>query len=232
MSLLTGDIFSPPPVYGNDPVFDPNVAYGGSGGALGGGSSAQIIQDSAKTMSKLGIFMSILGGINSAIGSFYAAKSMQYQMKSAASSYQFRSDMAALNARSAENDAQAVLEAGKTQIANYTMRAGQEKATTTNETAGRGVVLGVGSARDLSASQEVAKQIDMLTINSNAVREAAARRTLATNYQNESLLDRTSANNLRRSASSISPFASLTTSLLGTASTIGSQWLGGRDTRY
>lgn len=187
--------------------------------------------NSAKVVSKLGLFTAVMGSITSAIGNFYAAKTAQYQQKSAASSYQFQSDMAAINARSAENDAQSILEAGKSEIANYTMRAGQEKAVTTASTASRGVVLGVGSARDVSASQDLVKDIDVMTINSNATRAAWAARTRSTNYSNQSLLDRTSSANAMRSAGSISPFASLSTSLLGSASMIGTQWLAGRDER-
>lgn len=195
-------------------------------------SSSSNKASTAKLDSNIGLFTAVMGGINSAIGSFYAAKSAQYQLKSAASGAQFQSDMAAINAHSAETDAQSILEAGKSEVASYTMRAGQEKATTTASTASRGIVLGVGSARDVAASQDIVKDIDMMTINSNATRAAWAKRTQATNYQNQSLLDNTSAVNLRRSAGSISPFASLTTSLLGSASKISSQWLAGQDTRY
>jgi hypothetical protein len=136
--------------------------------------------------------------------------------KSAASSYAFRSDMAAINARSAENEAQSILEAGKSQVQQYTMRAGQEKASTTARTAAHGVALGVGSTRDVAASQDVVKDIDMMTINSNATRAALAARTQATNYKNESLLDNVSSQNMLRSSRSISPFdAAGFTSLLG-----------------
>lgn len=186
----------------------------------------------AKLNSNLGLFTAVMGGINSAIGGFYSAKSAQNQMKSAASGAQFQSDMAAINAHSAETDAQSILEAGKSEIANYTMRAGQEKADTTASTAARGVVLGVGSARDVAASQDIVKSIDTMTINSNAVRAAWAKRTQANNYRSQALLDNTSAVNLRRSASSVSPAYSLATSLMGGASQISSQWLAGQDTRY
>jgi hypothetical protein len=212
-----------------DPAYDPEASFGS--GLYSGNPSALTTQRDAKLMSNVGMFTAIMGGINSAIGSFYAAKTAQYQMKSTALNYQFQSDMAAINARSAENDAQTILEAGKSEVQQYTLRAGQEKAAQTASTAGRGVVVGVGSARDVSASQDLVKNIDVMTINSNAVRAAYAQRVRATNYQNQSLLYRTSANNARRSADSVSPFASMSTSLLGSASAISSQWLANRDTR-
>ena len=193
-------------------------------------STSPLLKD-AKQASQFGLITAVMGGINSAIGSFYQAKSMQFQLQSQASSYQFQSDMAALNARGAEIDAQSILEAGKSEKANYTMRAGQEKAATTADTAARGVVLGVGSSRDVAASQDIVKEIDVMTINSNATRAAWAKRTQATNYRNQALLLNTSAANALRSSRSISPFMSLSTSLLGSASQIGTQWLASRDTR-
>lgn len=175
-------------------------------------------------LSKMGTFMAIMGGINSAIGTYYAAKSAQYQMKSEASSYQFQSDMAAINARSAEYNAQSILESGKSQVAQYTMEAGQRKAGAQASMAGRGIVLGEGSARDVEASMDIVKGLDVLTINSNAVRAAEQERTQATNYKNQALIYNTSARNARLSAGSISPFASSFTSLLNTASGVASQW--------
>lgn len=174
--------------------------------------------------SHLGALSAIFGGITSAVGTYYAAKSAQSQLKSQSMNFQFQSDMAAINARSAENDAQSILEAGKTQVQQYTLRAGQEKAATTASTAARGVTLGVGSAREIAASQDIVKDMDVMTINSNATRAAFAQRTRATNYKNESLLDNVSSQNATRSAASINPKGSAFTSLLGSASSIASQW--------
>jgi hypothetical protein len=87
--------------------------------------------DNAKKTAGLGrdfgALTAIFGGITSAIGSFYAAKTAQNQYKSAASSYAFRSDMAAINARNAENEAQSILEAGKSQVQQYTMRLARKR---------------------------------------------------------------------------------------------------------
>jgi hypothetical protein len=196
------------------------------------GESSQVqTQKTAKLTSKLGLFTAVVGGIGSAIGGFYAAKSQQYELESQASNYQFQSDMDALNARSAEADAQSIFEAGSSEIQKYTMRAGQEKASYTAHAAHSGVVLGVGNAKEVAASQDVVKDIDVMTINSNTTREAWAQRIRSTQYRNRSNLERVSANNLNRSARSISPWMSATGSLLGSASRIGTQWLAQQDTR-
>jgi hypothetical protein len=179
---------------------------------------------SGQALKNIGLVTSVLGGINSAIGSFYAAKTAQYQEKSQASSFAFQSDMASINASREEMTAESIEESGKSQIANYTMQAGQQKAGATASMAARGIALGVGSAANVSASMDIEKDLNVMAINSNATRQAWAARQQGTNYQNESLLDRTSAVNALRSANSISPVGSTVNSLLGSATQIAGQW--------
>lgn len=176
------------------------------------------------TITNAGILTSIFGAANQAIGSFYAAKSQQYQERSAASSYAYQSDMAAINSRQAEYAAQSTLEAGKAQVQQYSMAAGQEQAATTAEMAAHGVALGQGSARDISASQALVEKMDVLTINSNATRAAWAQRMQGTNFANQALLDRVSAQNAAAGARTISPFGAVTSSLLSSSAQFAGQW--------
>jgi hypothetical protein len=148
---------------------------------------------SGQQMRNLGLLTSVLGGINTAIGTYYAAKSQQYQERSEASSFAFQSDIAAINASRAELTAESIQESGKSQVANYTIRAGQDKAAATATMAAHGIALGFGSAAEVSASQDIEKDLNVLAINSNATRQAWAARQRGTDYQNESLLDRTSS---------------------------------------
>ena len=177
-----------------------------------------------QALRNVGLVTAVLGGVNSAIGTYFAAKNAQYQEKSQASSFEFQSDMAAINASRAETTAQSIEESGKSQIANYTLRAGQEKAQAVATMAGRGVALGVGSTRDVAASMDIEKDLNVMAISSNTVRQAWAAREQGTNYANESMLDRVSAVNARRSADSISPVGSTVNSLLGSATQIAGQW--------
>jgi len=178
----------------------------------------------AARVQNIGLLTTVFGGINSAIGNYYAAQSAQLQEKSQASSLQFQSDMDALNARNAEISAQSILEQGKTQVQQYTMQYGQQRANTVANQAARGIALGEGSSKEVLASMDLVKDLDVLNINSNATRAAWAERTSGTNYANKSLLDRTSAQNLRTSADSISPGLAVGTSLLGSATGVASQW--------
>lgn len=175
-------------------------------------------------LKNIGLITSVLGGINSAIGTFYAAKTAQYQERSQASGFAFQSDMASINATRANITAESIDEAGRNQVANYTMQEGQQKASATASMAARGIALGVGSAADVSASMDVEKDLNVLAINSNTTRQAWAAREQGTNYQNQASVDRTSAVNTTRSANSISPFGNTVNSLLGSATQISGQW--------
>lgn len=188
------------------------------------GTDAYDDKTSSATLKNLGLLTSLFGAANTAVGAFYAAKAQQYQLKSQASTMQFQAGMDAINAHGAEMSAQSILEAGKTQVQQYTMRAGQEAARNTVATAARGVDLSSGSAVTERASEDLTKQLDVMTINANATRAAWGQRTQATNYGNASLLAGVSANNLRTSARTISPGAAATTSLLNSATGIASQW--------
>ncbi|HVW78509.1 MAG TPA: hypothetical protein VHB45_12910 [Alloacidobacterium sp.] len=191
-------------------------------------TSTSISPASAMSTSKListaGLFTQIFGGISSAIGSYYAAQTAQYEAKSQALNYGYQADMARINSRSAEYDAQSILESGKSEIANYTMQAGQAKASARTSMAARGIALGSGSEQDVEASMDLVKDINVLNINSNAVRQAASERMQAANDAGQAILYDTSAQNARMTASSISPFGSMFTSLIGSASQISSQW--------
>lgn len=186
-------------------------------------TTAQTAQ-TGQAMKNIGLVTAVLGGINSAFGSYYAAKTAQYQEKSQASSFAFQSDMAAINASRAETTAESIEESGKSQIANYTLQAGEQKAQATASMAARGVALGVGSAAVVSASMDVQKDLNVLAISSNTTRQAWAAREQATDYTNQSLLTRTSSVNANRSAGSISPVGNATNSLLGSATQIAGQW--------
>lgn len=175
-------------------------------------------------MSTAGLFTQVFGGISSAIGSYYAAQTAQYQAKSQALSYGYQADMARINSRGAEYDAQSILESGKSQIADYTMQAGQAKASAQTSMAARGIALGSGSEQDVEASMDLVKDINVLNINSNAVRAAGDERMQAANDLGQATMYDVSAQNARTSAGSISPFGSMFTSLIGSAGQVASQW--------
>lgn len=177
-----------------------------------------------KGISNAATILSISGAITGAIGSFYAAQAQQAALKSQASSLKFQARIADMNARSAETAAQQTLLAGERAIGAYTMRAGQQKASVEASQAAAGGDIGNGSAAELKASMDLVKQIDVININSNAVREAEAQRMQGVNYKMQAALGRISANNMMATASTISPWAQGFTSLLGGATNVAQQW--------
>lgn len=177
-----------------------------------------------RAMQNAGALTSVLGATSSAIGNYYAAKTAQYQNKSEASSLAFQADMASINASRAELTAQSIEEAGKNQVANYTMAEGERKAQAVASMGSSGVVIGKGSSADVLASMDIQKSENVLAINSNTTRQAWAAREQGTNFQNQALIARTGAVNAMRSAGSISPVGGMVNSLLGSATRIAGQW--------
>lgn len=160
-----------------------------------------------------------IGGIFGAIGTAYGAYA---QTRSIKQNLEFQSAMAAINSRMAENTAQTILRAGEQQQGQVGLRAGKVKSSQKASQAARGVAIGEGNAAEEVATTDLMKEIDMNTINANAVRQAWAARTQATNAANESLLKGTTAD-------TTSSFSSAMTSLMGSATSVASNWY--RDTR-
>lgn len=177
------------------------------------------------SLSSLGLWTSIAGASLQAVGNYYSVKSQQNALESQALSAEFAASMSAINARNAELDAQAITEAGKQQQSRISREYGQAKGAARAAMAGRGIQAGVGSAAEVQASIDLAADADIFTVNSNAVRAANAARTQSVNALNESNLARVSAANLRGTAGSLDPYLAAGTSLLGSASGIGQQWL-------
>lgn len=171
-----------------------------------------------------GSMLSVFGALTGALGSFYSAKSQQYQLKSAAMNADFQQSMANINARGAEKQAQMILEAGQREAARYSLQAGAAKSSYAASQAARGVQAGVGSAAEIAASQEYIKAADLMTIDVNAAREAAAARMQKVNYQTQGAMAGASAANMRATARSINPLMQASTTLLGGAASFASQY--------
>lgn len=171
-----------------------------------------------------GGMLSIFGALNSALGSFYSAKSQQYQLKGAAMNADFQQSMANLNARTAEKQAQMVMEAGQREAARYSLQAGAAKSSAMAGQAARGIQAGVGSAAEAVASADAIKQSDLWTIDVNTAREAAATRMQKVNFQTQGAMAGASAANMRASARSINPYMQAGTTLLGGAAAFATQY--------
>lgn len=206
------------------PSWDKHLLEVMRGGPQTPSSAAAPVAESQFLGLNTGGWLQVSGALMGAIGAFYAADSAKHQLKSQALAAEFEQSMSAINARNAEADAQSVLEAGAQEIAQVTAQYGQEKAALQASTASRGVVSGVGSAAELAASVELAKQVDALTINKNRVRAAGQARMRAADMRSRGLLAGTSANNLRSSAGSINPYLAGSGSLLSAAGNVAATY--------
>ncbi len=189
------------------------------------GTEGPAAPSSYDSMASAAFLISLGGAGLQAVGNFYAVKSQQAQQRSQALASEFQQSMSALNARAAEEDAQAITEAGNREQSRVAAQYGQLKASERAATAGRGIKAGVGSAAEVQASIELAKQLDVFAVNSNAVRAANAARTRATNDQIQGRLAGVSAANLRDTAGSLDPYVAVAGSLLGSGAGISQQWL-------
>lgn len=178
------------------------------------------------TLSMIGLSAQITGQFMQAIGAGFAAQAQKDQLKSQALTAEFQASMANHNARQAEKDAQAILAAGRGQVAQLTAQRGQERARKKVSAAARGV--SGASVKELLATEDITKSIDAMTINRNAVRAAGQARMQSVNAGNQSLLAGVSAGNLRRSARSISPLASFSASSLAGAGRFAASYGRGR----
>lgn len=177
--------------------------------------------DRAQSIQSAGLISQIGGAITQEIANYYSAKQAQYEAKSRASSMRFQADMANISASMAQEDAASILEAGQQQKAQLAMRAGLEMAQELTRQGARGIQIGVGSAAETQASLDLVKEIDLYNIDTNALRQAQAKRMQAVNLRAQGMMGRVSAENMEAMARS----ESSTATLLSGASRVGSEFM-------
>lgn len=180
----------------------------------------QKISDQIETSNALSVastIMAIGGALSSAIGAFYSAKSAKNQLKAQESALNYQREIANINSRLAEAHAQMVTMSGQRQIGAMTARYGQARGQNRASLAARGVQAGVGSARDIEATQEYQKQVDVYTMNINTVLAANAARQQSTQYKMQSIMLGGQAKGVSNMRGGMTEWAAPATSLLGSA---------------
>ena len=169
---------------------------------------------------KLGLGLGISSMLTGIIGAGSQANTERYKARSAALNYEHQRDMAQLNKRMLESQAQHIGRAYNKQIAIRTMKAGQAISSTKASFAARGIQMGVGSTANVFASAELLKEIDRLTMNTNKVKAMNTKRAQAVNMGIRGDMLGMSADNLFSTASTISPFMNMSSTFLTGASSI------------
>lgn len=176
----------------------------------------------------IGLGTGVAGVLLGAIGGYYQARAQQDELKSQASAAEFQRTIAGINARAAENDAQAILRAGEDEAQRLTLQHGQDRGNLRANVAARGAVVGQGSAADVERSQRIAQLMERVALRSSVVRQANAARARATDFRNRGLLAGVSADNLRRSAGTISGGSAAVRGLLDGGSRLALQYNAAR----
>lgn len=150
----------------------------------------------------LGAISAAAGAVFGAIGTLQSVRSSKHQTMVAAMEAEFRSTVAARNARLAEQDAQAERDAGEKQLSmlrrQYALAEGEQRVAQ----AASGTY---GATYDTQrAALRAARKIDAMTIRRNTARAVSAQRMQATNLRNESAIGGVTAKNLRATAGTIS----------------------------
>jgi len=169
---------------------------------------------------KLGLGLGVSSLVTGLIGAGSQANTERYKARSAALNYEHQRDMAQLNKRMLESQAQHIGRAYNKQIAIRTMKAGRDISSTKASFAARGIQMGVGSTANVFASAEIMKEIDRLTMNTNKVKAMNTKRAQAVNMGIRSEMYGMSADNLFSTASSISPFLNMSSTFLTGAGSI------------
>ena len=185
---------------------DPLPLVGPSGGAndaASGGFDLFGMPD-GRALMRIGLASSIAGAAMSVVTAINSAKIAKIQGRAQARSLEHQAFISSINARAAERNANAIMQQGRAAIAQSTAEAGQVKARQRVSAAARGVVVDQGSARDITDTTEMVKEVQRLAINRESVARAGAARMQGTNLRNQSMLANVGAGNLRRSANQIS----------------------------
>ena len=169
---------------------------------------------------KFGLITGIGGTLTGMIANRAAANTERYKLRSQALNFEHQRDMAKLNRRMLESQAQHIGRAYNKQIAIRTLKAGQAISSSKASFAARGIQMGVGSTANVFASAELIKEIDRLTMNTNKVRAMNNQRLRAVNMGIRGDMLGVSANNLFSTASAVSPFMNMTSTLLTGATNI------------
>ena len=164
----------------------------------------------AAALGQFGTISGIGGAASSAVGSYYSSQAQ-------ASALEFQAGVAESNARLAEKSAQSVLLQGRQEANRIQLNTAQLRGTQRAGLAANGVDLGEGSAARTLTQTEVMGKIDADNATANAVRAAWGYRTQATNYQNAALFSSAGAESHTATAAGFS-------SLLGSASSVSSNW--------
>ena len=168
-------------------------------------------------LSKLGkasVISGIGGALQGGVAAYFGAQTEKYKTKSLALSLQHKKDMTLFNKRMKESQAQHISRVYNQRLQILGLKQGQARGRARASFAARGIQMGVGSTKDAFVSSEILAQLDRLTMNANKVRAVENKRLEAVGLGIQSTMLGVSADNMFATASSISPWLNMSSSLL------------------
>ncbi len=165
-------------------------------------------------LGKFGVISQGFGVVSGVIGAMSAASAAKYKTKSLALSLEHKKDMALFNMRQKESQAQHINNVFNKRYQIMTLKQGAQKSKGVVSIASRGGVRGVGSNLNAMVSSEILAEIDKMTMNSNKVRARENKRLEGVGVGIQANQYGVSASNMFATASQISPWMNMTSSLL------------------
>ena len=172
------------------------------------------------SLGKASIYSQGLGALNSIVSSYYAAQTEKYKTKSLALSIEHKKDMTLFNKRMTERQAWHIGRVYDHRLFVLGLKQGKEEAAARASFAARGIQMGVGSTKNAFVSAKVVSEIDRLTMNSNKVRAMENKKLEAVGLGIQSTMLGVSADNMFATASQISPWMNMSSSLLTGAGSV------------
>lgn len=170
----------------------------------------------SSTLGAVGMGTTMLGGLTSALGSIFQGQSQQ-QM------YNYQAGVARLNQQIAEQNAVYAEQVGEQQATQAGLQGAQRLGQIKVAQASSGLDIRSGSAAQVQQSQKLVTAMDLATIRSNAAKTAYNYRVTGVQYGAQAGLDTVSGQNAMTSG-----FIGASSSILGAASSVSSQWLRGQ----
>ena len=128
--------------------------------------------------------------------------------------------MTLFNKRMKESQAQHISRVYNQRLQILGLKQGQARGKARASFAARGIQMGVGSTKDAFVSDEIMKDIDRITMNSNKVRAVEGKRLEAVGLGIQADAHGLSASNMFATASSINPWMNMSSTLLTGANTL------------
>lgn len=180
--------------------------------ALGWGDLSPLGQSS--------IIMKAGGGLTSMFGAGAKANYQKYKAKSQGLDFEHKADMALFNMNMKESQAQWLNQTFNKRFQIMTLQQGNQKSKEKVSLASRGGQAGVGSSKDVALSSQIMRELDKMTMNSNKVKAITNKRLEKEGLAIQADRYKLSASNSFSTASSISTFSAMSSSLLTSASSI------------